>query len=207
MGKRIVVPFRAIIVVSHSSQAARACDIARATPDLGLAMMIRDPGHDPAVVRRLCREVVQWRLPENLMPISNGVRVKGIGGIHWTSRQLLPEKLNGDTPADGQSGGIVGASVHTMAELAAAERLGADYLTVSPVYPPGSKSVESTLGPPGLAAFAEATHLPLFALGGISAENAGECISEGAWGIAAISWFQNEPIDHISGTLTRLFDV
>lgn len=86
---------------------------------------------------------------------------------------------------------LVGASCHSLAEARAAERDGADYIFFGPVLATPSKLA---FGPPqGIARLEEvcrAVAIPVLAIGGISAENAGEAFRAGAAGIAAIRLFQ-----------------
>lgn len=83
---------------------------------------------------------------------------------------------------------LIGCSTHGARELREAVDQGADFVTFGPVYPTPSKAA---YGPPvGVAALAEACRtaaVPVFALGGVKAENAGEVIGAGAFGIALIS--------------------
>ncbi len=83
---------------------------------------------------------------------------------------------------------LIGCSTHGAWELKEAVAQGADFVTFGPVYPTPSKAA---YGPPvGLSALASACReapVPVFALGGVKAENAGEAIGAGAFGIALIS--------------------
>lgn len=81
----------------------------------------------------------------------------------------------------------IGVSAHSLVEVEAAAAAGADYVTLSPIFPTPSKP---GYGPPlGLDALRQATQvtsLPVIALGGITAENAAECIQAGAAGVAVM---------------------
>lgn len=97
----------------------------------------------------------------------------------------LPEKsLSSSLCKDIQ----VGVSVHSLEAARRAEDKGADYITFGPVYSTPSKV---RYGPPqGLAALKEITSLvkiPVFAVGGIDAMRAVDCIRHGAYGISVIS--------------------
>jgi thiamine-phosphate pyrophosphorylase len=85
------------------------------------------------------------------------------------------------------AGALVGVSCHSESELHAAARDGADYATLSPVFPTESKP---EYGPAlGLAAFARLVRparLPVLALGGVGAANAAACRRAGAAGIAVM---------------------
>jgi len=86
---------------------------------------------------------------------------------------------------------MLGASCHSVEAARAAERDGADYVFFGPVFATPGKA---RFGPPqGLRRLEEVSRsvkIPVLAIGGITAENAGECIAAGAAGIAAIRMFQ-----------------
>jgi thiamine-phosphate pyrophosphorylase len=86
---------------------------------------------------------------------------------------------------------LIGKSCHYLDEIHAAEIAGADYVFFGPVFSTPSK--ERYWPPQGLEKLAEAcesTHLPVLAIGGITAENASQCLRAGAAGVAAIRLFQ-----------------
>jgi len=86
---------------------------------------------------------------------------------------------------------LVGASCHSLEGALAAERDGADYIFFGPVFATPSKQA---FGPPqGIVRLAEivrSVRIPVLAIGGITLDNAGECVAVGAAGIAAIRMFQ-----------------
>lgn len=87
----------------------------------------------------------------------------------------------------------VGLSTHDPAEVAAARRDGADYVTFGPVYPTPSKAgYGEPPGIPGLERAVEAAEgLPVLALGGVTAQRVAEVAAAGAAGAAAIRGFQD----------------
>jgi thiamine-phosphate pyrophosphorylase len=91
-------------------------------------------------------------------------------------------------------GFIIGVSVGTVDEAIRAERDGADYIAVSPVFPTASKG---NAGPGhGLEALRKIRNkvtIPVIAIGGISQENAQDVIAAGADGVAVISAVVGRP--------------
>jgi len=96
---------------------------------------------------------------------------------------------------------LVGASCHSLEGAMAAARDGADYIFFGPVFAtPSKERFGEPQGVKKLAAVCSAVSVPVIAIGGITLENAGECIAAGAAGIAAIRLFQNaaEPAQVVS---------
>ena len=92
-------------------------------------------------------------------------------------RQLIllagPPDLAGAWGADGSHGegpgtGLRSAPVHDLSEIRAAERAGADFLFLSPVFPTASHPGAPALGPARFDRLAAATALPVIALGGMN---------------------------------------
>ncbi len=84
---------------------------------------------------------------------------------------------------------ILGVSAETLEEALQAEKDGANYLGVGPIFEARSTKPDASQ-PIGLTLLAEIrrhTSLPIIAIGGINAANAMETISAGANGIAIIS--------------------
>lgn len=83
---------------------------------------------------------------------------------------------------------IIGISVECTADAVAAERGGADYLGVSPIFDTPTKTdTAPVLGLKGLQRIRQAVSLPLVAIGGLNRHNAAAIIQNGADGVAVVS--------------------
>ena len=82
---------------------------------------------------------------------------------------------------------ILGYSAHTMEEAQMAGRLGADLVTLGPVFPTRKEYSAPLLGMDGLQFACAELSVPVYGLGGINATNATGAIEAGATGVALIS--------------------
>jgi thiamine-phosphate pyrophosphorylase len=125
-------------------------------------------------------EVAAW-CAKNMPQFAAAPRDKQDAGLPTASGQV---------PA-GATAFLLGASCHSLAEAQAAERDGAHYIIFGPVYPTPSKMQFGA--PQGLVRLEEvcrAMRIPVLAIGGITLDNARECLRVGAAGIAAVRLFQ-----------------
>ena len=91
------------------------------------------------------------------------------------ARQILGEKM------------LIGFSAHNAEQLKTAIQQGANYATVSPVYPTPSKAgLIPVLGLKNFKAIALNSKIPIIGLGGINKTNVKEVLQAGADGIAVI---------------------
>ena len=81
---------------------------------------------------------------------------------------------------------LVGASVSTLGEALRAEKDGASYLGLGPVFETPVKQAKKALGLELITLIKKRVKIPVVAIGGINLENVGEVLECGADGIAVI---------------------
>jgi 8-oxo-dGTP diphosphatase len=99
------------------------------------------------------------------------------GGVHLRAADLM---RTGSRPGVAR----VGASCHNPDELSRAATLGADYAVLGPVKPTASHPGANGIGWEAFAEMAGATAIPVYALGGLSAQDLDEARTHGAHGVA-----------------------
>ncbi len=105
-------------------------------------------------------------------------------GVHL-GRNSIPayaaRKISGDKL-------MIGVSTHSIEEALEAERDGADFITLGPIYPTPSKmKYGNPLGPDIIRKVKTMISIPVFAIGGITLDRVKEAREAGADGIAVIS--------------------
>ena len=108
----------------------------------------------------------------------------GADGVHIGQGDMPLKFARGLAPKNF----IVGVSAGTLQEALEAERDGADYIGVGPVFATTSKDdAGKACGLETLKAIRSRISIPVVAIGGIGAHNAADVIAAGADGIAVIS--------------------
>jgi thiamine-phosphate pyrophosphorylase len=105
-------------------------------------------------------------------------------GVHLGQTDMpleVAKKIVGDSM-------IIGISAESLQDAIEAEKGGADYLGVSPIYATPTKTdTAPPLGLEGLREIRRAVSLPLVGIGGLNPGNAAEVIRSGADGVAVVS--------------------
>jgi thiamine-phosphate pyrophosphorylase len=91
-----------------------------------------------------------------------------------------------------EQGLLLGLSAASVEQARQAEARGAAYVGAGPVWATPSKTdADPPIGLEGLAAICGAVTIPVVAIGGVDAANAGDCIRAGAAGVAVIRAARN----------------
>lgn len=179
------LPFRLIGIAEEEERMKSIVELARRNQEVGVGLMLRDPGHRPERVRALASRALWHTLPPNLSLIANGCDVEGIPWTHLPGVDLRRRASLGTRPVK-----PFGCSVHSCDETRLAETLKPDYLLLSPIFPTVSKLGIPALGLTALRECSEGTAVPIVALGGItSTKCVRECLDAGAFGVAGVSLF------------------
>ena len=105
-------------------------------------------------------------------------------GVHLGQTDMplgLAKKVLGDSM-------IIGISAESLEDAVEAEKGGADYLGVSPIYATPTKTdTAPPLGLEGLREIRKTVRLPIVGIGGLNRDNAAEVIRNGADGVAVVS--------------------
>ena len=125
----------------------------------------------------------------------------GAEGVHLRADDISPENVRKIWRESGGAGNpVIAVSCHCDAEVEAAEESNVDFVVFGPVF-------EKNLGPKTKGVGLDDLHrvcrhkIPVFALGGITLENARLCAEAGAKGIAGIRLFQENNIGEIVAKL------
>lgn len=190
--------FRLLAIAQTPADVERYVDAARATPNIRLGLMARDPAHRRDGVEDLIRTALARRVPHNLTLISNAYPVPGSQLLHLTALGLKELSSAG-------GGGCLrrafGASTHSVKEAVLAEQMGAEYITLSPLFPTASKPGAIGGGLELLTEVCAAVSVPVFALGGVTIANVQHCIAAGAYGVAGITLFTQYPIEELNAAM------
>lgn len=101
----------------------------------------------------------------------------------------------------------IGQSCHSLEAVLNAEKNGADYVSISPIFETISKpGYGPAIGLNLLQSICATSNVPVMALGGITANNAKSCLNAGAFGVAVMGEIMRSqtPFDTMRGLLNTL---
>jgi len=177
---------RVYVVTSSAFRGRSHLDVASAAIEGGAtAVQFRAPELAEYEAYVVARELVARSRPRGVLAFVNDLVDVAVAvradGVHVGQRDG-PSKARSALGPDG----LLGVSVATVDEARQAETDGADYVGVT-VWSTATKPEAEPVGVDGLRGVAEATELPVVAIGGIDAANAADVIAAGAAGVGVVS--------------------
>ena len=135
---------------------------------------------EAAEIKRICSDkaifLVNDRIDVALAVDADGVHIGQDDMPIGTSRKLLGENK------------IIGLTVHNIDEAIEAEKRGADYVGLSPIFGTATKKdAGEGIGPEKIQEIKNAISIPIVAIGGINNENCESIVQNGADSLVAIS--------------------
>jgi len=89
---------------------------------------------------------------------------------------------------------LLGASTHSLDEALEAQRQGADYINIGPIFPTKTKEgIEQFLGPEAIEYIASKIDVPFTVMGGINTSNIDHVLARGARRVAMVSAITRAP--------------
>jgi 8-oxo-dGTP diphosphatase len=144
-------------------------------------IQVREKHLQQPILARFTGQVIELARPFSAKVLLNGdmklAREVGADGVHLSSIALMNLK---EKPSDL----MVTASCHNASELAHAQKLGLDFVVLSPVKPTKSHENAEVLGWQQFTQLIKNIEIPVYALGGMTAADLPQALSCGARGIA-----------------------
>jgi thiamine-phosphate pyrophosphorylase len=125
----------------------------------------------------------------------------GAHGVHLPAGDLSASEVRTILAHGGCIHPIIGVSVHSAQELAYAEAHGADFAVFAPVFEKDGRSIDDGLKKLAETCAKSNRDMPVLALGGITLENARQCMEARADGVAAIRLFQENDVAKVAAQL------
>lgn len=180
-------------------ESARAAEVLRLAVDWGEHgldfVQLREKDMGAKALTTLAREMVAALGPHTKLLVNGRVDVAvaaGAAGVHLTASpfELTAEQVRQVFAHADAGSPVVSVSCHTLADVDRARAAGADLILFGPVF---EKRVDGKAVGEGLgtAMLRKACSGPtgVLALGGVTADNAEECLDAGAAGVAGIRLF------------------
>jgi thiamine-phosphate pyrophosphorylase len=207
---------RSLDAGNHADALARLVDLATVWAANGVSyIQLREKDltarEQVELTRAVIRTVQQPSLPKILVNGRVDVALAaGADGVHLPSGSdaLLPEEVRCIFAAAGIARPpVISISCHTIQDVKSAQQQSPDCILFAPVFEKQIREmrinidedgdITSRVPGSGLALLEQACRaaapVPVFALGGVTAENAADCLRAGAAGIAAIRLMQEPP--------------
>lgn len=193
-----------LVTDRHQTQGRPLLTLLREAVDIGVrALQLREKDLDTRSLLRLAEDVLVLARESGARVLVNDradlAMAIGADGVHLRSDSLpvaVARRLLGPQR-------LIGVSTHSADEVVQAEGDGADFALLGPVYDtPSKRGYGAPLGLHPLEQAAKRSRMPVFAIGGITAERVVEVRRAGAFGVAVISSILSA--EHVEAAARRL---
>ena len=179
---------RLYVLISSNIAKKSVKETARLVIDGGAdAVQLREKTISDSKFISLAREVRDITTKRGSLLIINDrvhvVRKVNADGIHLGQQDmsaLEARNIIGDEK-------IIGVSTHSITQARQAQKDGADYIAIGPIYPTSTKGHEPSVGIEIIHEISEAVSIPIIAIGAITLENLDGVLKAGASRIAVCS--------------------
>lgn len=193
------LPDPPLLVITDRRTAERSlADVVEAALSGGCRwILLREPDLDTAALTQIGRKIaaICARRGARLFVSADvdAAAACGATGLHLPQRLARSDAVAAARDRLGEQS-LIGVSAHSATEIAAADALGADYVTLSPVLATESKPGHGpALGVDGLRTHVEAHAIPIVGLGGLSQATIAPVRRSGAAGAAVMGDVMRAP--------------
>lgn len=183
-------------------------DVLAAAKDAGCRwFMLREKDFGAEALEEIARQCVESVGPDATLIINGNGSVAVAKSVHAAGVHLQSLDDIARLRQDPENELIIGYSAHSTDDVLAAERAGADYATLSPLFLTDSKpGYGPALGLEILAKTVSRTSMAVIGLAGISEANAESVITAGAAGIAVMGGIMrsSDPASTIDGLINAI---
>ncbi len=163
-------------------------------------IQLREKKMEKGELYRLAVEV-RRRYPEILLIVNDHLDVAmaaGADGVHLGQQDLPVAAARTVAPEL-----IIGASSHSLEQALDAEKAGADYVNIGPIFPTGTKPHSEFLGPETIARISPHLGVQFTVMGGIGPENIEDVLRAGARIVAVVTAVCAAPDPQAAARLLR----
>jgi len=193
---RIISPFGAYVITSgdHIKIAREACR--------GGARVIqyRDKNSARQEMLKIADEIRKITKEFNSLFIVNDfidiALMSGADGVHLGGDDVPLKRAREITP----DGFIIGISTHSLEQALEAEKAGADYIGIGPVFATPTKGNYSPIGFSVVKEVIRNANIPVVAIGGIDIKNIAELAEIGVRNVAMVRAFQEKTHEKVKKT-------
>jgi len=183
---RIISPFGAYVITSgdHIKVAREACEAG------SRIIQYRDKDSSGKEMLRIADKIREITKKFNTLFIVNDfidiAHKSGADGVHLGQDDVPPEKARKITPDNF----IIGISTHSLEQAIDAEKAGADYIGIGPVFTTPTKEKYDPIGLSIVEEVIRSVKIPVVVIGGLNLNNIAELTKIGVKNIAMVRAFQ-----------------